>query len=94
MGSKGMPRRYYNYLPEFQPYHVLSTLGSWVLAVGFFIMLGYFIHSLMKGKTAPENPWGSSALEWKTASPPTTFNFDKNLDYIDHGPYDYPEESK
>jgi len=94
MGSKGMPRRYYNYLPEFQPYHVLSTLGSWVLAVGFFIMLGYFIHSLMKGKTAPENPWGSSALEWKTASPPTTFNFDKNLDYIDHGPYDYPEENK
>ncbi len=91
MGSKGMPRRYYNYLPEFQPYHVVSTIGSWILAVGFFIILGYFIHSLMKGKQASPNPWGSSAMEWKIASPPTTFNFDENLPYIDHGPYDYPE---
>src|SRR5258708_28331054 len=26
LGTRGMPRRYYNYLPEFQSLHVLSTL--------------------------------------------------------------------
>ncbi len=31
LGSKGMPRRYYNYLDQFQPLHAFSTVGSWVL---------------------------------------------------------------
>ena len=91
LGAKGMPRRYYNYLPEFQTLHVSSTVGSWLLAVGFFIILGYFVRSLLSGEKAPDNPWESSALEWKTASPPTTYNFDKPLGYIKQGPYDYPE---
>ena len=93
LGTKGMPRRYYNYKPEFQPLHLFSTIGSWVLAVGFFIILGYFIHSLIKGKKAPANPWGSSALEWKTATPPVTYNFDVLPERIDQGPYDYEERS-
>ena len=25
MGSRGMPRRYYDYVPEFRPYHAFST---------------------------------------------------------------------
>ncbi len=91
LGAKGMPRRYYSYLPEFQPLHFFSTVGSWVLAIGFFISLGYFIHSLVKGQKAPDNPWGSSALEWKTSSPPITHNFDPIPEYIDQGPYDYPK---
>lgn len=94
LGAKGMPRRYYNYLPEFQFLHIISTFGSWILAVGFFIILGYLLHSLFKGKVAPENPWGSSALEWKTQSPPVTENFATIPTYISHGPYDYPEEVK
>ena len=28
MGSRGMPRRYYDYLPQFQPLHQFSTFGS------------------------------------------------------------------
>ncbi len=34
LGSKGMPRRYYNYPPEFTIYHQISTVGSYLLAVG------------------------------------------------------------
>ena len=34
MGTRGMPRRYYNYLPEFQSLHQLSTLGAYILGVG------------------------------------------------------------
>ena len=31
MGSRGMPRRYYDYLPQFEPFHQASTVGSWIL---------------------------------------------------------------
>ena len=75
MGVQGMPRRYYNYLPEFKLYHQLSTLGSFVMGVGFFIAAGVLIHSLFRGRPAPANPWGAATLEWQTASPPPHDNF-------------------
>ena len=75
MGSHGMPRRYYNYLPRFEPYHVASTLGAYVLALGFFVMAGYLLHSLRHGEPAPANPWGAATLEWTTTSPPPHDNF-------------------
>jgi cytochrome c oxidase subunit 1 len=75
MGSHGMPRRYYNYLPEFQPYHVVSTIGSYLLAVGFVIIAVYLAHSLLRGAPAPANPWGAASLEWQTTSPPPHDNF-------------------
>ena len=76
MGSHGMPRRYYNYVEEFTALHQASTVGSYVLALGFFIMAGYLIHSLFRGKPAANNPWGSATLEWETTSPPPPYNFD------------------
>ena len=88
MGSRGMPRRYYDYVPEFRPYHAFSTYGSWVLAVGFFILAGVLIQSLLKGAKAPPNPWGSAAFEWQTESPPVLQNFSKDL-VVNRGPYDY-----
>src|SRR3954453_1696026 len=41
LGSRGMPRRYYNYLPEFQPLHVLSTIGAYTLGLGFVMTAVY-----------------------------------------------------
>lgn len=76
LGSRGMPRRYYNYLDEFQPLHIVSTLGSWVLAAGFFLMAGYLYASLRKPVDAPANPWGATGLEWQTPSPPSVHNFE------------------
>jgi cytochrome c oxidase subunit I len=82
LGSQGMPRRYATYdmyLPEtvelFQFYHIMSTVGSYVMAIGFFLTAGYLIHSLFKGKKAPANPWGGRSLEWQCASPPPHDNF-------------------
>jgi cytochrome c oxidase subunit 1 len=75
MGAKGMPRRYYNYLPEFKPYHQISSIGSFVMGIGFVIMAVYLLHSLFKGRPAPANPWGSATLEWQTPSPPPHDNF-------------------
>ncbi|MGE5235259.1 MAG: cytochrome c oxidase subunit I [Acidobacteriota bacterium] len=75
MGSHGMPRRYYNYLPEFKPYHQLSTLGSYIMAVGFVMIAVYLVHSLFRGRLAPANPWGGATMEWQTSSPPPHDNF-------------------
>jgi len=87
LGSRGMPRRYYNYLPEFQPLHVLSTLGAYTLGLGFVLTAFYLWKSLKSGKTAPQNPWGGATLEWQCSSPPPYYNFHK-APVVTAGPYD------
>ncbi len=88
MGSQGMPRRYYNYIDQFQPFHQTSTIGSYILGVGFLIILVYLLHSLFAGKKAPSNPWNSRALEWQSTSPPDFHNF-SHTPVVINGPYDY-----
>ncbi len=88
LGSRGMPRRYYNYLDQFQPLHAFSTYGSWVLGAGLFLVLGYLLASLRKPMDAPANPWGGTTLEWKTQSPPIKHNFEETP-ILDRLPYDY-----
>jgi cytochrome c oxidase subunit 1 len=87
MGSQGMPRRYYDYLERFTIYHQISSIGSFVMAAGFFVTLGYLLHSLFRGKLAPANPWGGNSLEWWTPSPPPPLNFDTIPEAQD--PYDF-----
>ena len=87
MGSQGMPRRYYDYLERFTIYHQISSIGSFVMAAGFFVTLGYLVHSLFRGKLAPANPWGGNSLEWWTPSPPPPQNFDETPEAQD--PYDF-----
>ena len=89
--TRGMPRRYYNYLDQYQPLHFYSTFGSWILALGFLIMAVYLIYSLFKGPKAEANPWGGLTLEWTTSSPPPTENF-AETPILTHGPYDYGTE--
>jgi len=88
LGQLGMPRRYFDYLPEFQSLNRISTMGSWLIGTGFLIGLATVIHGLMFGKPAGNNPWGSRSLEWTTTSPPPTENFDKTP-IITAGPYEY-----
>ncbi|NBX16910.1 MAG: cytochrome c oxidase subunit I [Proteobacteria bacterium] len=90
LGTKGMPRRYATYLPEFQTWHQLSTLGSYLLGLGFSITLVYMIASLIKGEKASRNPWGGRSLEWETDSPPIEHNFHVQP-VVKHGPYEFPE---
>jgi cytochrome c oxidase subunit I len=79
--GEGMPRRYYDYTvllphhPEIWPYNVLSTIGSYVLAVGLVMIPIYLLHSLFGGRRAPANPWGGATLEWQCSSPPPPENF-------------------
>jgi cytochrome c oxidase subunit 1 len=75
LGSKGMPRRYWTYVPEFTTYHQISTIGSYVLLLGFLFALYALVKSLISGRQAPANPWGSATLEWTCPSPPAHDNF-------------------
>jgi len=77
LGYVGMPRRYWQYPPEFQVLNVLSTAGASVLAVGYLLPMIYLLWSLKYGPIADANPWRAAGLEWQAASPPTTFNFDE-----------------
>jgi cytochrome c oxidase subunit 1 len=88
MGYLGMPRRYYDYLPEFQTYHVVSTIGSWILIFGLIIMFSNLWIGMRRGKKASMNPWGGETLEWKVQTPPILENFHEIPD-VHAGPYDY-----
>ena len=79
LGYLGMPRRYWDYshMPEWQALNVLSTAGASILAVGYLLPLAYLLWSLRYGKIAGDNPWMATGLEWKTSSPPPTFNFEQ-----------------
>ncbi len=89
LGSQGMPRRYYDYLERYTALHQMSTIGSWILGAGLFLVLGYGLYSLFRGKKAPANPWGAATLEWtNTAAIPDPHNF-KRTPLVTRGPYDF-----
>jgi cytochrome c oxidase subunit 1 len=91
LGYLGMPRRYYEYPPEFQVLNVMSTAGATVLAVGFMLPVVYFLLSLRYGAIAGPNPWRATGLEWQTPSPPPTENF-LNTPIVTEDPYSYSPE--
>ena len=77
LGYLGMPRRYHAYPPEFQALNVLSTAGASILGVGLPDPGCSTCSGRCKyGPIAGRNPWGATGLEWKTPSPPPTFNFE------------------
>jgi len=90
MGYMGMPRRYYDYLPQFATLQLISTIGSWILAGTIFFIVGYLIYALLKGERATSNPWGGVTLEWHIQSPPTMENFHE-IPKITHEPYDFSQ---
>jgi cytochrome c oxidase subunit I len=92
MGYEGMPRRYATYPAEFQVWHVLSTAGASIMAVGFLLPFTYLLWSLKNGAVAGPNPFRATGLEWQTSSPPTTFNFDR-IPIVTSGPYAYSPEA-
>jgi len=93
LGTRGMPRRYYNYLDQYQPLHQFSTFGSWIIGLGFIIMTVNLLASFKQRVKAPANPWGARTLEWSIPSPPITHNFHKTP-VVTEGPYDFPVEGQ
>lgn len=88
LGAMGMPRRYYDYLPAFEPLNKVSSIGAWTIGVGFFIALFVIVHAIFRGPKANSNPWGAKTLEWQTVSPPPHENFYEQP-VVTAGPYEY-----
>jgi cytochrome c oxidase subunit 1 len=88
LGLQGMPRRYYDYLPQFHTGHVVATVGSWILISGLIVMFANLIIALRRGEKATADPWGGKTLEWQVPSPPPHENFDE-IPVIDRGAYHY-----
>jgi cytochrome c oxidase subunit 1 len=88
LGTEGMPRRYWDYLPEFTFLNRISTVGSWMIGAGFFYAAYYLLRALKNGKEAGPNPWGALTLEWQSPSPPPLENFTKDP-VVTTWPYEY-----
>jgi cytochrome c oxidase subunit I len=76
-GLLGMPRRIYTY-PDHMGWdalNMITTVGSFVLAVGVLLLLVNIAVSLRKGRPAGPNPWDAPTLEWAVSSPPPPYNF-------------------
>ena len=91
MGWLGMPRRYYDYLPQFHPYHLTSTIGSWILITGLILMFYNLFKALKSGPVVTEkNIWGGETLEWQIDTPPIHENF-VEIPVIEESPYQYKD---
>jgi cytochrome c oxidase subunit I len=79
LGLSGMPRRIYTYQPGlgWSTYNLISTIGSFILALGILVTVGNVARSLKTGRIAGPDPWKGNTLEWFTASPPPVNNFDE-----------------
>jgi cytochrome c oxidase subunit I len=91
MGSRGMPRRYYDYDPHFEGMHQASSLGAFFMGIFLFIAFVNLAVSLKSGKKAPRNPWGGTTLEWETTSPPPKYNFHDSEKLVLHDIYEYDD---
>jgi cytochrome c oxidase subunit 1 len=88
LGVLGMPRRYADYLPQFTTLNQVSTMGSWLLGIGFLLVAVNLARGLKSGRASGANPWGALTLEWMTASPPPHENFLVEP-VVTEGPYEY-----
>ena len=79
LGLLGMPRRIYTYSNGgiWEVYNLISTIGSYVMAIGILIFFVNVIRSTRTGQRAGNDPWLGDTLEWYTTSPPPEHNFDQ-----------------
>jgi cytochrome c oxidase subunit 1 len=88
-----MPRRYYDYLPQFEPANSLAGYGSYLILVAIILMFYNLFSSLRNGDGAPDDPWGGTTLEWSLPSPPPLHNFEAQPT-IRAYPYDFSDVVK
>jgi cytochrome c oxidase subunit I+III len=76
-GLLGMPRRIFTYDAEFGwawP-NLVSSIGSFVMAIGFATALIDLFVQARFGSRSERNPWEATTLEWAIAKPPPSYTF-------------------
>jgi cytochrome c oxidase subunit 1 len=76
-GMLGMPRRVYTYPAGmgWDTLNLISSIGAFILALGFVVFVLNALVSLRHGRVAGPDPWAGPGLEWATDSPPAVYNF-------------------
>ena len=78
-GLAGMPRRIPDYPDAYAGFNMISSVGSYITAVGTLLFIYIAIKTITSGEKCPDNPWGESAdtLEWTLPSPPPFHQFEE-----------------
>lgn len=76
-GLRGMPRRIYTYSGDegWNWLNLLSSIGGFVMTIGFALVVIDLIVQLRYGRRVRRNPWGASTLEWAMRLPPAPYAF-------------------
>ena len=77
LGLLGMRRRVHTYEAGlgWDEMNLISTVGAFVFAAGFVLILFSMFRAWRGGPKAGPNPWRASTLEWFASSPPASYNF-------------------
>jgi cytochrome c oxidase subunit 1 len=100
LGLQGMPRRTATYGEDmgWDLMNLLSTIGSFIIALGFLVFVFNVVRS-RRNVITDADPWDARTLEWGTSSPPPAHNFDHDptvthLDEWWHRKYEEDENGK
>jgi cytochrome c oxidase subunit I len=79
LGLAGMPRRIADYPDAFAGWNHVSSIGSYISALGAIVFFIGVAHAFIRKEKAADNPWGAGAttLEWTLPSPPPFHQFEK-----------------
>ena len=104
LGLQGMARRIDSYSPGFgfEFWNMVSTIGSFLIALSIAIFVVNVIRSAMKAKGQPPcgpDPWDARSLEWLTPNPTPVHDFDEipvveSLDEFWHRKYGTDENGR
>jgi cytochrome c oxidase subunit 1 len=90
LGMQGMPRRYFDYLPQFETGNFLAGFGALIMVVGVGMLFVNLALSFRERVPASDDPWGGTTLEWSVPSPPPLHNFVEQPQVKDY-PYDFTD---
>jgi len=106
IGLQGQPRRMFNWTEaragegffNLGFWNRVSSVGSFILAVGVLFFFISVIHTTRKAPKCELDPWDARSLEWMTHNPPKEHNFDSiptvhALDEFFHRKYEENEET-
>ncbi|WP_051532425.1 cbb3-type cytochrome c oxidase subunit I [Brackiella oedipodis] len=94
-GFDGMTRRLYKVTdPSMAPYVYIAFLGALIIFAGIICMVVNIGWSFYKRKDpayrdVTGDPWNARTLEWKTSSPPASYNFAVIPQVHDRDEFDY-----
>ncbi|HEX6423392.1 MAG TPA: cytochrome c oxidase subunit I [Acidimicrobiales bacterium] len=105
LGLQGMPRRMHTYIADygFEFWNLVSTIGSFIIAVSMLIFGWNIVASWRAHRADPvdvgPDPWDARSLEWSVPSPTPVHNFDtvptvSRLDEFWHHKYQEDETGK